>query len=187
ERHLWLACRGGGHEVNARVVRGHRVFRVQCSGGRRSGWGGNGRGGNGRATGCLGHNCRDPSVADACALQGYQAIDGCVIGSGLGADGADNQVFRKAGFHELDNGVIVERLLSYKQGAKYQECQCEKTFAHATSPIGRAVRSEPTHRLIALKILTPKYPQQNERRGLLPRQDSPSVPSTSGTGADPSA
>jgi hypothetical protein len=54
----------------------------------------------------------------------------------LRVDGGDNQIVRQARLHQLDDGIIVKRLLGKGHGADCQEYDRENVFAHESSPYG---------------------------------------------------
>jgi len=49
-------------------------------------------------------------------------------------NGGDDQILSQPGLDELDNRVVVERLLGLEQGAENQERDEECNFAHAALP-----------------------------------------------------
>jgi hypothetical protein len=52
----------------------------------------------------------------------------------LRIDGGDNQIIGQTGLDQLDDGVIIHRLLGNEQGADCQKYKCENVLAHESSP-----------------------------------------------------
>jgi hypothetical protein len=52
----------------------------------------------------------------------------------LRVDRGDDQIVGDPSLYQLDDGVVVQRLLGDDEGAQPQEDECEKALAHADSP-----------------------------------------------------